>query len=103
MGKRFALCAALTCAAGLAASVGLADDYPSRPVRVVVGFSAGQISTTQVIVSGSSTTGATIAPASLRTIAVRTCCSMPASGCCASLRRTYTTSLTSLRHRCEGR
>jgi tripartite-type tricarboxylate transporter receptor subunit TctC len=41
MGKRFALCAALTCAAALAASPGLADDYPARPIRVVVGFSAG--------------------------------------------------------------
>jgi tripartite-type tricarboxylate transporter receptor subunit TctC len=41
MGKRFALCAALTCVLGLAASSVRADDYPSRPVRVVVGFSAG--------------------------------------------------------------
>jgi tripartite-type tricarboxylate transporter receptor subunit TctC len=41
MGKRFALCAALTCAAALAALPGLADDYPARPIRVVVGFSAG--------------------------------------------------------------
>jgi tripartite-type tricarboxylate transporter receptor subunit TctC len=41
MGKRFALCAALTCAAAIAALPGLADDYPVRPIRVVVGFSAG--------------------------------------------------------------
>jgi tripartite-type tricarboxylate transporter receptor subunit TctC len=41
MGKRFAICAALTCAAALAALPGLADDYPARPIRVVVGFSAG--------------------------------------------------------------
>jgi tripartite-type tricarboxylate transporter receptor subunit TctC len=41
MGKRFALCAALSCVLGLAASSVRADDYPSRPVHVVVGFSAG--------------------------------------------------------------
>jgi tripartite-type tricarboxylate transporter receptor subunit TctC len=31
----------LTCAAALAALPSLADDYPTRPIRVVVGFSAG--------------------------------------------------------------
>jgi tripartite-type tricarboxylate transporter receptor subunit TctC len=41
MAKRFAICAALACAAGLTASACLADDYPARPIRVVVGFSAG--------------------------------------------------------------
>jgi tripartite-type tricarboxylate transporter receptor subunit TctC len=41
MRKRFALYAALTCAAALAALPSLADDYPTRPIRVVVGFSAG--------------------------------------------------------------
>jgi tripartite-type tricarboxylate transporter receptor subunit TctC len=41
MGKRFALYAASTCAAALAALPSLADDYPTRPIRVVVGFSAG--------------------------------------------------------------
>ncbi len=41
MGRWFTLCLALTCAAGLAASAARADDYPSRPVRVVVGFPAG--------------------------------------------------------------
>jgi tripartite-type tricarboxylate transporter receptor subunit TctC len=41
MAKRFAICAALACAAGLTASACFADDYPSRPIRVVVGFSAG--------------------------------------------------------------
>jgi tripartite-type tricarboxylate transporter receptor subunit TctC len=41
MDKRFALCAALSCVLGLAASSVRADDYPSRPVHVVVGFSAG--------------------------------------------------------------
>jgi tripartite-type tricarboxylate transporter receptor subunit TctC len=41
MGKRFAIYAALACAAGLTASACLADDYPARPIRVVVGFSAG--------------------------------------------------------------
>ena len=41
MAKRFAICAALTCAAVLAAFPCFADDYPSRPIRVVVGFSAG--------------------------------------------------------------
>ena len=39
MAKRFAICAALTCAAVLAAFPCFADDYPSRPIRVVVGFS----------------------------------------------------------------
>jgi tripartite-type tricarboxylate transporter receptor subunit TctC len=41
MAKRFAICAALACAAGLTASTCFADDYPARPIRVVVGFSAG--------------------------------------------------------------
>ena len=41
MAKRFAIYAALTCAAVLAAFPCFADDYPSRPIRVVVGFSAG--------------------------------------------------------------
>ena len=41
MGRWFTLCLALTCAAGLAASAARADDYPTRPVRVVVGFPAG--------------------------------------------------------------
>jgi tripartite-type tricarboxylate transporter receptor subunit TctC len=41
MGKWFALCAALACAVGFAASSGRADDYPTRPVRIIVGFSAG--------------------------------------------------------------
>ena len=41
MGKRFALCAAMICTVGIVASIGRADDYPSRPVHVVVGFSAG--------------------------------------------------------------
>ena len=41
MGKRLAIVAALTCAALLAGSAARADDYPNRPIRVVVGFSAG--------------------------------------------------------------
>ena len=41
MGRWFTLCLTLTCAAGLAAFAARADDYPSRPVRVVVGFPAG--------------------------------------------------------------
>ena len=41
MGKRFAILVALTCAALLAAFAARADDYPNRPIRVVVGFSAG--------------------------------------------------------------
>ena len=41
MGKRFAIHAALTCAALLAGFAVRADDYPNRPIRVVVGFSAG--------------------------------------------------------------
>ena len=41
MANRFAICAALACAAGLTASPCFADDYPTRPIRVVVGFSAG--------------------------------------------------------------
>jgi tripartite-type tricarboxylate transporter receptor subunit TctC len=41
MAKRFAIYAALTCAAALAASGAVAEDYPVRPIRVVVGFSAG--------------------------------------------------------------
>jgi tripartite-type tricarboxylate transporter receptor subunit TctC len=41
MAKRFAICAAVACAAGLTASTCFADDYPARPIRVVVGFSAG--------------------------------------------------------------
>src|SRR5262245_25635900 len=41
MGKRLAIYAALACAAGLTASACLAEDYPARPIRVVVGFSAG--------------------------------------------------------------
>src|SRR5262245_7966580 len=41
MAKRFAIYAALTCAGALAASGAVAEDYPARPIRVVVGFSAG--------------------------------------------------------------
>jgi tripartite-type tricarboxylate transporter receptor subunit TctC len=41
MAKGFAICAALACVAGLTASACFADDYPARPIRVVVGFSAG--------------------------------------------------------------
>src|SRR3954451_16470450 len=41
MGKRLAIAAALTCAAVLAAVAARADNYPNRPIRVVVGFSAG--------------------------------------------------------------
>jgi tripartite-type tricarboxylate transporter receptor subunit TctC len=41
MGKRLAIVAALTCAALLAGFAARADDYPNRPIRVVVGFSAG--------------------------------------------------------------
>ena len=41
MANRFAIRAALACAAGLTASPCFADDYPTRPIRVVVGFSAG--------------------------------------------------------------
>jgi len=41
MGKRFAIFAALACIAGLAAFAAGAEDYPNRPIRVVVGFSAG--------------------------------------------------------------
>ena len=41
MARRFAICAALACATGLTASACLAEDYPARPIRVVVGFSAG--------------------------------------------------------------
>src|SRR4030088_2219485 len=41
MKKRFAIYAALTCAALLEAFAARADDYPIRPIRVVVGFSAG--------------------------------------------------------------
>jgi tripartite-type tricarboxylate transporter receptor subunit TctC len=39
--KRFAILSALACAAALAAFPARAEDYPARPVRVVVGFSAG--------------------------------------------------------------
>jgi tripartite-type tricarboxylate transporter receptor subunit TctC len=38
---RFAIHAALTCTVGLAAFAALADGYPTRPARVMVGFSAG--------------------------------------------------------------
>src|ERR1700675_2910097 len=41
MGKRFGIYAVLTCAALVAAFAARADDYPTRPIRVVVGFSAG--------------------------------------------------------------
>ena len=41
MGKRLVIVAALTCAALLAGFAARADDYPNRPIRVVVGFSAG--------------------------------------------------------------
>src|SRR4051794_41210390 len=41
MGKRLAIVAALTCATLLATFAARADDYPNRPIRVVVGFSAG--------------------------------------------------------------
>src|SRR4051794_24632054 len=41
MGKRLAIVAALTCATLLAGFAARADDYPNRPIRVVVGFSAG--------------------------------------------------------------
>jgi tripartite-type tricarboxylate transporter receptor subunit TctC len=41
MGRRFTMSMALACGVGLAGSTARADDYPSRPVRVVVGFSAG--------------------------------------------------------------
>jgi tripartite-type tricarboxylate transporter receptor subunit TctC len=41
MGRWLTLYLALTCAAGLAAFAARADDYPTRPVRVIVGFSAG--------------------------------------------------------------
>jgi tripartite-type tricarboxylate transporter receptor subunit TctC len=41
MAKGFAICAALACVAGLTASACFANDYPARPIRVVVGFSAG--------------------------------------------------------------
>jgi tripartite-type tricarboxylate transporter receptor subunit TctC len=37
----FANYAALTCIAGLTAFAAFADEYPTRPVRVLVGFSAG--------------------------------------------------------------
>jgi tripartite-type tricarboxylate transporter receptor subunit TctC len=41
MAKRFAIYAAVACAAALAASGAVAEDYPVRPIRVLVGFSAG--------------------------------------------------------------
>src|ERR1700704_7069514 len=41
MGKRLVIVAALTCTALLAGFTARADDYPNRPIRVVVGFSAG--------------------------------------------------------------
>jgi tripartite-type tricarboxylate transporter receptor subunit TctC len=41
MTKCLAIPAALICAAGLAVFTARAEDYPTRPVRVVVGFSAG--------------------------------------------------------------
>src|SRR6187551_1768416 len=41
MGKRLVIVAALTCAASLSGFAARADDYPNRPIRVVVGFSAG--------------------------------------------------------------
>lgn len=41
MRKRFAIYAAALCATALAAFAGVADDYPARPIHVVVGFSPG--------------------------------------------------------------
>jgi tripartite-type tricarboxylate transporter receptor subunit TctC len=41
MRKRFAIYAAALWATALAAFAGLADDYPARPIHVVVGFSPG--------------------------------------------------------------
>jgi len=41
MTKRLAIPMALICAAALAVFAARAEDYPTRPVRVVVGFSAG--------------------------------------------------------------
>jgi len=41
MTNRLAILALLLCAAGLAVFAARAEDYPVRPVRVVVGFSAG--------------------------------------------------------------
>lgn len=41
MRKRFAIYAAALCATALAAFAGRADDYPARPIHVVVGFSPG--------------------------------------------------------------
>jgi tripartite-type tricarboxylate transporter receptor subunit TctC len=41
MTKRLAAIAVLICAAGLTVLAARAEDYPARPVRVVVGFSAG--------------------------------------------------------------
>ncbi len=41
MTKRFAILSAVLWATALAPSPSLADDYPTRPVRVVVGFPAG--------------------------------------------------------------
>jgi tripartite-type tricarboxylate transporter receptor subunit TctC len=41
MSRWFKLYVAVACAAGLAAFAARADDYPTRPVRVIVGFSAG--------------------------------------------------------------
>ena len=38
---RFAIWAALTCATGLAAFAAHADDYPNRPIRLIVGFIPG--------------------------------------------------------------
>ena len=41
MGKRFGIYAALTCAALVAAFAARADDYPTRPIRLLHGFAAG--------------------------------------------------------------
>jgi tripartite-type tricarboxylate transporter receptor subunit TctC len=41
MGRTFAIRAAIACAATLSAFAAPAQDYPARPVRVVVGFSPG--------------------------------------------------------------
>src|SRR5215475_1348222 len=41
MGRTFAIRVAIACAAALSAFAAPAQDYPARPVRVVVGFSPG--------------------------------------------------------------
>ena len=52
MAKRFAIYAAVACAAALAASGAVAEDYPVRPIRVLVGFSAGSVPTSPRASSG---------------------------------------------------